>query len=156
MSAKEIILHEAKQVINWDGYVYDKSVLKELEVGYIVRLSMILKSPARGQWSHASPYVSISKCDKDNDSFLGEVKDINRVDDDCLYPIRTGDRLWFSSNNIIEIPVCWNSKNKKKVLEKHILPHKVNVTGPLYTIIYPAESDSDSDNSCDSYSDDTE
>ncbi|MGL5935628.1 MAG: hypothetical protein ACRCZI_08385 [Cetobacterium sp.] len=133
-------IHEAKYITDQNGYVYDEKVLKLLKVDDVVRISY--KAHVDYKWSHDSPYLKIIKISKDE--VLGEILDIKRYVSD-MYPINIGDSIWFSKENIIEIPLNRPPNNIRiNQFMKHITETKLMCTGPLCTI-YESYSDSDSD-----------
>jgi hypothetical protein len=145
----EIKLHQSKEIINWDGMCYDNKVLDEIKINDVVRISIFVSNNSKkNDWiyDHDSPFVKILT--ENNNLYLGEILNINRFDDNIKYPINTGDKIWFSLNNIIEISTEMNP-HKKLILDKYLIKNKfVSVTGPLYTIKYD-DSDNDSDNNSD-------
>ncbi len=152
-SQEKIKLHKAKIIINSNGYIFKPEVLNELVLESVVRIFFTLKSPPLHLWSHDAPYVSIVEIKQDE--ILGEVLDLEKID--CnRYPLACGERIWFNKNNIIEIPLKQQSKNKEKKMKTYITDKRVTATGPLYTIEDIddiSELDSDSDESVNSYSD---
>jgi len=150
----KILIHTAKLITDWNGTIFKNEVLKEVGVDSIVRISMVMPDPPINLWSHDAPYVSIVEIDKEN-MILGEVLDIGRDVECNRYPIASGDRLWFSLDNIIEIPLKDQGKNKAKKMRQYLTAEKVTVTGPLYTIVEDNlfERDSSNSHSYESYSD---
>jgi hypothetical protein len=149
---EKIVLHDAKLILDANGYIYNPEVLKEIIVGSVVRIFMTLPRPPLDLWSHDSPYVSIVEVDKKSSTCLGEILDLERVDECNRYPLAVGEKIWFSLSNIIEIPIKEQSKNKEKKIKAFITNERVMATGPLYTIDYTFD-DSGSDTDSDSYSD---
>lgn len=152
-TSKEVIeLHTAKLIIDSNGYIFKPDVLKELVIGSIVRVFMTMKNPPMNLWSHDSPYLSIVMIDKDTNQCLGDILDIDRIEECNKYPLATGERIWFSFSNIIEIPIKEQSKNKEKKIKTYLTTDHVTATGPLYTINH-TNIEYDSDESDASYSD---
>lgn len=147
----KIVLHKAHTVLDYDGFVLDKAVLAQLKPKNTVRISMVISPDYdrydRSTFIHDAPYVEIIEVG--GDSFLGEVLDQGRVCDEDKYPVRAGERIWFTSENIIEVPAKLQ-KNSKEI-RKYRTKEKVGITGPLYTIVEEPkcysdpESDSESD-----------
>ena len=151
MCEPKIVLHKACKVVDYDGVIFDSKILENMPLESIVRVSMVF-SPNYDRYdliafTHDSPYIKILK--KDKELLLGEVLEDKRTCDEDKYPIRTGERVWFSKENIIEIPLHMQSY-PQKILAKYRTANKVPITGPLYTIIEEPllndiASDSDSD-----------
>ncbi len=155
---EKIILHKARIVVDRRGAIYKSEVLGEIVNDMVVRLSMVMPDPPSNLWSHDAPYVSITEHDSKNNTYLGEVLDIGRDVECNRYPVATGDSIWFCADNIIEIPLCEQSKNKAKKLKTFLTTEKVTVTGPLYTIIedHLYDRENSSEHSYDSYSDNSD
>lgn len=133
-------IHTAHTIINNDTYIYDENVLKIVSKDDIVRIYMTTTND--DTWKHDSPYLKV--LDKKNNSLLCFVLDINRKNTN-MYPLDAGERIWIKLENIIEIPL--DLQPNPEVYKPFLTDKTVNVTGPLYTIVYPDfESDSsDSD-----------
>jgi hypothetical protein len=148
VSCDDILLHTAKITIDWNGAIYDNKILEEVATDMIVRVSLFVSSRSQKDWiyDNDSPYVKILQI-KD-EYMLGCILPINRKDDDYKYPIRTGDKIWFKKENIIEVPSDRNEQYSGKFC-KHITDKYVTITGPLYTVVYvddlEFESETDSD-----------
>ncbi len=151
----KITIHKAKLITDSCGYIFDSLVLRELAIGSVVRIFFTLNSPHLNLWSHDAPYVSIM--DIKEQMCLGEILDLEKIDECNRYPLACGERIWFNRDCIIEIPLKQQSKNKEKKMKTLLTKQYVTVTGPLYTIehietLYNSDSDS-SNGSVDSYSD---
>ncbi len=151
---EKITIHKARLVTDSNGYIFNPLVLKEIIVGSIVRIFFTLDSPPLNLWSHDAPYVSIVEVKED--TCLGEILDLEKIDECNRYPLSCGERIWFNKNCIIEIPLKQQSKNKEKKMKQLLTDDFVTATGPLYTVesiesIYLSDSDN-SDLSMDSYS----
>jgi hypothetical protein len=148
-----VIIHRAKIITDWKGRIFKPAVLDIINVGNIVRLSIIVTKPIHDMWSHDAPYVEIMSVE--DKKILGSILDKGRVKECNKYPLLQGERIRFSAENIIEIPL--KDQPNGQALEKFITTESVSVTGPLYTIEYLPEttydSDSDSDSDSNSYSD---
>lgn len=139
---KKIYLHVAKLITNKSGYIYNNSVLQQLQINDIVRISYEIDFEQIAYWNHDSPYVKIINIV--NDKVLGEIQDINRIGNTNNYPLNIGERVWFKLNNIIELLTTAERFNT------HITTVHVEVTGPLYTI---QSDDSSTNNESDNESD---
>lgn len=147
-----IVVHKAKLIIDANGYIYDPNVLKELVVGSVVRIFFTLNDPPLDLWSHDSPYVAIIEIDKGTGVCIGEILDLERVDDCDKYPLACGERIWFGVENIIEIPLKEQNKTREKKIKTYLTKNHVTATGPLYTVenISDIHADDQSDSDCDS------
>jgi len=139
-----LTIHIAKHIITQNCRIYKPDVLSFITIGDIVRISIQLEDNYR--WTHDSPYVKIIELEDNN--ILGEVYDLNRQLVN-LYPINIGDRIWFGTENIIEIP-CDYLANKENLVRisnvyKCITNKVVRCNGPLFTIANKEDSDSDDD-----------
>jgi hypothetical protein len=170
MEYTDIKLHQAKIVSAWNGLIFNPEAVQLVKQDYIVRISLYISKTSRfNDWIYDfdSPYIKIVEIINNEDGeelLLGEVQKQYRTDDDFKYPVRTGDRIWFKREHIIEIPIEWQSDDEKLLLNPLLTKKYISVTGPLYTIsdagISSDEedsnsntSDSDSDSDSDSESD---
>lgn len=147
-SNDDIKLDVALRVVNWNGCILNKEILKKLIIGDIVRISMHIskKSKHYAKVEKDAPYVLIKE--QQSKYFLGEILDMYRALSSDSYPLRTGEHIWFSHSNIIEIPI--NKLERQDELYKFCTNEYVCYTGPLDTIDQDSsedESDSDSSNS---------
>jgi hypothetical protein len=143
---EHIQLSKANNVVDWNGIYYKKEVLTCLKVGYEVRIHMFVndESPLDG-WDllSDSPYLKVVELHDDR-SMVGEVTSRYRQDDDSKYPVRTGERIWFFPENIIEIPRKYQAREEQIILSQYLdLDEHVPITGPLYLVHYDSNSDSD-------------
>lgn len=136
-------IHKAKIISNNLGNIYDKDVLKQLEIGNVVRISFIVLDNHFDDWTHDSPYLKIIK--KNKNLYLGEVQNINRIKNTNKYPLPIGEKIWFNEENIIEIP---NNQNSIKSFDSFLTNEYISITGPLYTI----KSDDETSETSDVYS----
>ena len=136
----ELILHDAKLIVDWDGTHYHNKVINHLEVGFIVRISFLIPDNSNlyrlneNIFNHDSPYILIKKIQ--NNELLGEILNF-RGNMNHNSPILYGDKIWVSRNNIIEISSLQSSNLKKFLIQEK----RVSVTGPLYTVVYDDLSD---------------
>jgi hypothetical protein len=130
----KIHLHSAKCVVNEHAYIYKPEVLHSIDIDSIVRISYIADCIPFSSWSHDAPFVRIIK--KDNLDFLGKIIDFNRLKDTNKYLLNVGEKIWFNTDNIIEII-------SEPKFQNFLTKNKLQCTGPLFTV----ESESDSDNS---------
>ncbi len=158
-SSPKIKLHKAKKISDYYGTIYTNEVLDEIDVGDIVRISLVVEDHYLDDtWTHDSPYVLIIKKemlsidndnDDDNEIFIGEIHSDKRQLTD-KYPISLGERVMFSKDNIIEIPENLQSSNEKSRFSKYLTEEKITITGPLYTIQYEYSSEDETDSNPDS------
>jgi hypothetical protein len=177
---KEIKIHSAHTIINWDGRIYKDrlQLLRGIKVGDIVRISIFVSNNSKSdkwEYTHDSPYVKIvsrlhtENVDKSADAsatendkfvpetFLGEVLHLNTKRPDKL-PIIPGDRIWFNSTSIIEIPFdspYFVQEERREYFKQFLSNDAVSITGPLFTVLSDYEiSDDDNDNEDDDENDD--
>jgi hypothetical protein len=129
---EKITLHKAKLTTDSNGYIFNSAVLQELSTGSVVRIFFTLDSPPLNLWSHDAPYVSIIEMNEK--MCLGEILDLDKIDECNKYPLSCGERIWFDRDCIIEIPLKQQSKNKEKKMKTFLTKNRVTATGPLYTI----------------------
>lgn len=141
-----LVIHRAKRIVNWCGFIYNNSVVGHIKVNDIVRISYHVEKEYFDMWSHDAPYVKILKIQDSEDGTicLGEVQDINRQKAN-KYIIRSFEKIWFYLTNIIEIPTKYNENSRIVELSKFLSDEKVPVTGPLFTIVFPKEPNSDTE-----------
>ncbi len=155
MDYSKIHLHKAKKISDYYGNVYSLDVLNEIDVEDIVRISFIIEDHyLDDSWTHDSPYILIIKKDKSEDEdtveiLVGEIYSHNRQETD-KYPISINERVLFSKNNIIEIPVNLQQYGNKEKFIKHLTYEKIPITGPLYTIEDEDSSEEENDSESDS------
>src|SRR6478609_2773593 len=124
---KKLQIHVAKWIIDDNAIIYKPNVTELLEVDDIVRISFELINDIDVYWYHDAPYVKIVKI-HDN-KLLGEVQNIDRMIT-SKYPLAIGERVWFSIENIIEIPRSIQQSDK---YNNHLTSETVQCTGPLCT-----------------------
>jgi hypothetical protein len=147
---ENICIHIAKHVIDDNCIIYDPKVINMVRIDDVVRISFELTKDNDYYWNHDAPFAKIVKIHKD--SILGEVQDINRMITN-KYPIKVGDRVWFTRDNIIEIPQRYQANQANNIYKKYLTESVVQCTGPLFTI-EDSDSDSDSSNGEDNSNDD--
>jgi len=139
----------AKRVVNWNGCILNKEILKKLQINDIVRISMHVskKSNYCPKIYKDSPYIKIKEI-KGN-YMLGEILDVYRHQPDNNYPLRIGEHIWIQFNNIIEIPLqLYNRDDMNSFNTNEYVRH----TGPLETIDSDNSDFGSSDESSDSES----
>jgi hypothetical protein len=151
---KDIKLHKSKLITDWNGMIFHPDVVETIDIDYMVRISMYVSIHSRfSDWdiTSDSPYVKVVEIregkDPNDDLLLGQVQSIYRKELDDKYPVRTGDRITFKRENIIEIPISFQEERHKKPLEKFLNKEKlfVDITGPLYTIHSDVETEDEYD-----------
>jgi hypothetical protein len=141
---EKINIHIAKRIIDDNCIIYQDNVIDLIEVDDIVRISFELTYDNDIYWYHDAPYVKVIKIH--SNKLLGEVQNINRMIT-SKYPLAIGERIWFSIENIIEIPRAMQPSEK---YNNHLTTKIVSCTGPLFTINdadSSSYSDSDSNSS---------
>lgn len=158
MDNSKIELHKAKLISDYYGNVYSNDVLDELDEGDIVRISFVVHEHYyEDAWTHDAPYVCIIKKEKaqnedkneesvESVNFVGEIHDYKKQETD-KYPFPIGERILFSKHNIIEIPYNLQNKTPQDGSKfcKYLTEEKILVTGPLYTIEFNNDSESEID-----------
>jgi hypothetical protein len=148
-----LVLDKAKLIVDYNGTIYRDDVKKVIGVNCVVRISLYLTDEFQGCYPHDAPYVCVCEEDKKKKLFCGIVQDIGRTGPSNKYLARTGERIWFSADNVIEIPSNHQTDVPKSALTKYLnnKGEKVPITGPLYTIEYDPCSGSESDDSYEDY-----
>lgn len=128
----------AKAVTNHKGIFMDRGVLDQLEAGDVVRLSLHVPGlqDDEGCVDMDAPYVMIRE--KEGEELCGLVMDKERTEAEHMYPVRTGERIWFKRANVYQIATDLMGTKRNKALQRfqHKERRHVDVTGPLQLVEY--------------------
>jgi hypothetical protein len=147
---EHIKLHKAKCITDWNARIYNSKVLNMINLGHIVRISMYISKYSKYDiyYERDAPYVEI--CEKNKKEFLGKILDIYRTDRDDKYPMRVGERIWFNRENIIEIPIKFQTSTRdNQSFEKYLTDDYMPFSGAIHT------ADLDNESTDEEYSTDT-
>lgn len=151
MEETYVKVFDAIRVIDRKAYIYDEAVRSEITLGDSVRIAFEIDEDhpmAKYVWCFDAPYLQIEEevMDSNNQSvFLGVILDYKREETN-KYPLTISEKVWFTRQQVIEIPLSLQKKSRVSIFEKFLTKKRVTVTGPLYTIKNDTEySDSESD-----------
>ena len=117
-----LIANRHGDVTDWSGRLLSKRVFGCLKIGDIVRVHI---DDIKGG-SSIAPYFKIVKM-KDGTFWGSALNTYNTLD--WMEGINEGDIVPFRRQNIIEIPITWQSKNQQRKLEQFVLEKGYSVTG---------------------------
>ena len=127
------------------GFYLDTAALKNLKVGDTVRIGVKIDGAVNDEdfYARDTPYVEILKFHEKAGvrEICGQITDRNRNEADIKYPIRCGERIWFTEEYIFEVVVDESSRFVEFVQEEHVL-----ATGGNYAF---SDSESDSESGSD-------
>ncbi len=130
-------IENAAAVVDRMGFYFKKTVLQELAVGDVVRISYTFT-----QWEESpdlynsdSPYIRIELIK--GEELCGEILNLNHDEEAFKYPIRAGERIWFRRENIFEIDTRDSSEERQKKILDHLVDGEshVLVTGVAMLLI---------------------
>lgn len=114
------------KVNDWNGNQLRKGIFAHLQAGDIVRA--VVSSVNDGKVKDAAaPYFKITKVK--HGTFWGKLLDSF----DTAYGManfEVGDMMSFRANNIMEVPISWQRKKQRRVLEQYVIKGKCKgITG---------------------------
>ena len=146
---EELRIEIARATVDRNGFYFKREVLDNLLEGDIVRISYIFTQmeDCSDWYNNDSPYVKLVTIN--GTELLGEILALNHTESGLKYPIRSGERIWFSKDNIFEINTEEISEERRKKILSYLAEPKrhVVVTGVTMLIQDDEDSDSDSDDS---------
>ncbi len=155
MSEDSLKIGQARHISDWDGIILSSECLALVDIDHIVRIYIYYDDGGESSdselhdYSSDAPYVKVVSVANENEKreFLGEILSINRASDDKKYPFPTGERIWFTEDNIFEIPTHRQPEDAqpKYAAFRNKEGTKVKVTGPRYLIITPESTEDDDD-----------
>ena len=117
-----LIANRYGDVTDWSGRILSKRVFNCLKIGDIVRVHI----DDIQDLSSMAPYFKIVKI-KDGTFWGIALNTYNTLD--WMKGINEGDTVPFRKQNIIEIPITWQSKTQQRKLERYVLRKGYPVTG---------------------------
>lgn len=131
----QLVPRRTPMVTDWGGTVLQKKVLQQLQVGDIVRVQVQLRDThTRAQLSLGAPYFTVTKVKplKNKDTLLwGEALNQYGTIEDCYPPeiLQEGQIFPFTTRHVLEIPICWHTRQRRKQLKSFRMKKARVITG---------------------------
>jgi hypothetical protein len=140
--ANDFVIFNASTITDDSAYILSPDVLNAVDVGSIVRICV--RIDGFGVWFTDTIYVTVTEATDDHVAGIITSGRVTRSYPDYFYPLRTGELLVFSYDNIFEV-------TRAQDVDSFRTGERVPATGPTFTIQrHDPLDDSDVDDDTDS------